>query len=327
MNKLPSLKEMRALVSPFATPSNLRGLWETGVTLLLFFSFVLLSGIASQYFLPLALMLAVPTGFLLVRVFILQHDCGHRALFRSAWLNRWVGRLCALLVFTPFDSWKQDHHGHHRDTGRLDVKRGDGVLWLYTVAEFATLSPLRKILYRLYHFPPMLFCIGPVLYFVFYYRCWWFEKKVSNRKSMLATNVALLTFGGLLLLVVDFKTIVIAYMPAIAVASMIGVWLFYVQHSFEHAYFARGDEHDKREAIVKGSSFYKLPWLLDWLTGSIGYHALHHLNPSIPSYRLRKCWEATLHLWNETPTFTIRQSLSLPGLVLWDEEQRKLVRF
>lgn len=321
-----TLSELRAMVQPFAKPSNTRGFVEVILTLVLFFSFLVLAGFASTYSAILAILVGIPAGILYVRVFVLQHDCGHRSLFSNAALNVWVGRLLSLVALTPFSYWKRAHHVHHQNNGRLDTEHCEGAMLFYTVEQYNKLSRWEKFRYRLFYFPPILFLVSPTLLFAGYYRCWWLAKNPTDRKSMIATNIALAVIFTALFFVVEPTTLVLAYVPAMIVGSSIGVWFFYIQHIFEDAYFAHDDVYDKRDAIVKGSSFYQLPRLLNWLTGSIGYHSIHHLNPSIPSYRLRACWEQVKEYFDETPRFTIRESLRLIGLALWDDAQKKMVR-
>ena len=314
-------------VKEFATPSNGRGFFEVGLTLSLFFSFLVLAGFVSKYSAVSAVLLGIPTGLLLVRIFVLQHDCGHRSLFVSAGLNLWIGRFLALLSLTPFSDWRRKHHVHHQHTGQLDVQRHEGAVWLCTTTEFSELSQFKRFCYRLYHFPPILHCIGPTLLFVLQYRLWWLEEHPIDRKSMLVTNLVLIPILGTTLYIIGFKLLVLVFFSAIVTASTVGVWFFYIQHIFEDAYFARVDKYDRRDAIMKGSSFYQLPRFFDWLTGSIGYHSIHHLNPSIPSYRLRACWNKVGGYFSETPRFNFLQSFRLIGLSLWDEKTQKMVRF
>ncbi len=327
MNNKLSLSELRAMVQPFAKASNLRGLIEVGLTLFLFFSLLVLAGLASTYSVTLAILMGIPAGILYVRVFVLQHDCGHRSLFANPRLNVWVGRLLSLLALTPSKYWNTAHHVHHQNNGRLDTAHCEGAMLFYTVEQYGKLTRWEKFRYRLFYFPPILFLISPTLLFAGYYRCWWLAKNSTDRKSMIATNIALAVIFTSLFVVIEPSTLVLAYVPAMVVGSSIGVWLFYIQHIFENAYFAHEEDYSKRDAIVQGSSFYQLPRFLNWLTGSIGYHSIHHLNPSIPSYRLHACWEKVKHCFDETPRFTLLQSFRLTGLSLWDDVQKKMVRF
>ena len=330
LEKPLTLEELRAVVKPFATPSNARGFFEVSITLVLFFSSLLFAGYVKNYSTLLALCLSIPSGLLLMRIFVLHHDCGHRSLFVAPWLNLWVGRLLALPALTPFDYWRRIHHRHHQNTGKLDALRGDGEVWLYTVEEYATLGFWKKLQYRLYHFPPILFCVGPIYLFMLHYRFWWKAEESRDRRSMLAYNVALFVAIACSLFFVTPEQLLVVYAPAVAVAAIVGVWLFYIQHVFEQAYFAHDTgEHpyNRRDAFVRGSSFYKLPRLLDWVTAGIGYHSIHHVNPSVPSYRLRKCWEATKEFFDETPCFTLRESFKQIGFGLWSTKEQKMVRF
>lgn len=322
-----SLVELRNQVREFATPSNSRAFFEVCVTLALFFSLLTLAGYTLNHSLLLAMFLGGIAGLILVRIFILQHDCGHRSLFSTPWLNHWVGRLLALHTLTPFHEWNDSHHTHHRHTGQLSVRRHEGAIWLLTTNEYEELSKWKRFCYRLYHFPLVLFCIGPTLLFVVYYRLWWMEKNPARRRSMLLTNMVLLPVVGFSLWLFGWKVIFLVIFPSIVTASAVGVWFFYVQHIFENAYFAERGEYVRRDAIMRGGSIYRLPRFLEWLTGGIGYHAVHHLNPSIPSYRLRACWKKVDKYFSETPKFTLRESLQIIGLSLYDTKNKKMVRF
>jgi omega-6 fatty acid desaturase (delta-12 desaturase) len=216
---------------------------------------------------------------------------------------------------------------HHSDTGRLDVPAHDGALWVTTVKKFNAMTKPKRFFYRVYHMPIFMFFLGPIVYFLCYYRMWFLGETEDDRRSMVMTNIALIAFGALLYIGIGLDAMVYFVLPTLAVAASLGVWLFFVQHTFEHTYFAHDTEWDKRDAIVHGCSHYKLPRILEWCTGSIGYHALHHLNPSIPSYRLRACWQKVSHAFSESPAFTLRQSLKNIGFTLWDEEKKMLVRF
>ncbi len=322
-----SLEELRALVRPFATPTNARGFFEVGLTLSLFFLFLFLAGFAAKHSSILAIFLGISSGLILVRIFILQHDCGHRSLFTTPSLNLWIGRFLGLLTLTPYDEWNTSHRTHHQHTGQLDVRRHEGSIWLYTTDEYEKLSHKMRCCYRLYHFPLILHVVGPVLLFVIQYRLWWLEKERARRRSMFVTNLVLVPILGTILYVVGLKILILVFFSAIVTASTVGVWFFYIQHIFENAYFAHDKDYSRRDAIMTGSSYYQLPRILDWLTASIGYHSLHHLNPSIPSYRLRACWKKVEGHFCETPKFTFLQSFRLIGLSLWDEKTQKMVGF
>lgn len=326
MNDALTLDELRARVKEFATPSNGRAFFEVGITLVLFFALLVLAGFASTYSAVLAIGMGIPTGLFLVRLFVLQHDCGHRSLFKTQWLNLWFGRLLATLCLTPFREWLRSHLTHHRHTGQLDVRRGEGNIWLYTTDEFAKQSSVIRFLYRVYHSRVVLHLIGPTLLFVVYYRCWWVEKDPDSRRSMIMTNVAIACALSLGVYAFGWYTLTLVLFPTVFVASTVGAWAFYVQHTFPDAYFAHEGNFDKRKAIMAGCSYVMLPRFFEWLTGWIGHHSIHHLNPSIPSYRLRACFQKYKQYFMETPTFTIAQTFRLTGLALWSEQEQKMVR-
>jgi len=274
----------------------------------------------------LTLLLAIPAGGFLVRLFAIQHDCGHGSLFKARWINDAIGRAIGVITLTPYDYWRRAHASHHATSGNLD-RRGIGDIETLTVREYNALSPRRKLAYRFYRHPLVLFGVGPIYLFVLKHRLPldlpWLHR---GWLSVLGTNVAiacLLTAMALIVGPMDFLKI---QLPLVLLGSSAGVWLFFVQHQYEAAYWRRGPDWDFRQAALYRSSHYSLPKFLQWMTASIGLHHVHHLSSRIPNYRLQECLDRTPEL-RVAPRLTLVQSLACATLALWDEQAGKMIRF
>jgi omega-6 fatty acid desaturase (delta-12 desaturase) len=275
----------------------------------------------------LTLLLAIPAAGFLVRLFMIQHDCGHGSFFRSRALNDLVGRVIGVFTLTAYDDWRNAHAIHHATSGNL-CKRGTGDVDLLTVSEYRALSWWGRLTYRLYRHPIVLFGIGPIYLFVVKHR---FPLPTPpGRKriiiSVLWTNLAIaasIALGMVLFGAVDFLMV---QLPITILASSIGVWLFFVQHNFENAYWAKSETWKYEDAALHGSSYYELPAILRWFTADIGLHHIHHLYSKIPNYKLRDCIADNPAL-REFSRLTLWQSLKCVRLTLWDETQNRLVGF
>lgn len=276
---------------------------------------------------PLTLLLAIPAGGLLVRVFIIQHDCGHGSYFASRAVNEFVGRLMSVLTMAPYGLWKREHAQHHATSGNLD-RRGAGDIDTKTVEEYQQLSTLGKLHYRLYRNPFFLFGIGVPAYFFFLQRTPWLHA-LSVRdswKSVFGLNLGLLAFYGPLVYLFGWSDVLFVAWPIVHIASAAGGWLFFVQHQFEETRWDKAGEWDFQVAALLGSSFYDLPRLLNWFTGNIGLHHIHHLNSMIPNYRLQACLKASPEL-RDLNRLTLWESFKCANLKLWDDNRRRLIRF
>lgn len=278
----------------------------------------------------LTLMLAVPAAAFVVRIFIIQHDCGHGAFFRSRFGNDTVGRLCSLVTFTPYASWRRQHADHHANWNNLD-RRFTGVdiySTCMTVEEYVRLSPRQRRIQRLIHHPVIKLGLLPPFVFVVLYRLPFDTPKSwrKQRRSVHLTNLALvllyLTLGAAL----GWQAVLLVEVPIITLAAIAGVWLFSVQHRFETSRWMRQDRWTACDASLRGSSYLRLPGVLRWLTGNIGFHHLHHLNPRIPNYRLRECQER-VSILHAAPTLTLSQALSAWWYCLYDEAGERMVPF
>jgi omega-6 fatty acid desaturase (delta-12 desaturase) len=273
----------------------------------------------------ITLPLAVLAGALLVRVFIIFHDCGHGSFFKSKTANDVVGFLTGILTFTPYYHWRWEHAIHHASAGHLD-KRGTGDVWTLTVQEYLESSRWKRFAYRLARNPIILFVIAPLYLFLIRQR--FVSPKANSRErwSVYWMNLAIFGMAAGLSAIYGIVPYLIIQLVVIAVAGSAGVWLFYVQHQFEDVYWERGDQWDYTAAALQGSSFYKLPRILQWFSGNIGYHHIHHLSSRIPNYNLEKCHKAH-PLFQGVKPITLFSSLKSFKFRLWDESNKKLIGF
>lgn len=266
----------------------------------------------------------VAAGFV-VRTFILFHDCCHQSFFKSRRANDMLGTITGILTLVPYEQWKRSHNIHHASSSNLD-KRGIGDIQIMTVDEYAAAPWWRRIAYRMYRNPLVMFGLGPIAIFMIDYR---FNRRGVKRKERLntyLTNIGIVLLYAGLCWLIGWKAFLLIQGPMMYVAALLGIWLFYVQHQFEETYFEHQDEWSYVKAAVEGSSYYKLPKLLQWITGNIGFHHVHHLSPRVPNYHLEKAHDHSLPLQKAT-TITIRTSLKALRYRLWDENRREFVSF
>jgi omega-6 fatty acid desaturase (delta-12 desaturase) len=273
------------------------------------------------------LLLAVPAAGFLVRLFMIQHDCGHGAFFRHRLVNDWIGRALGVLTFTPYDFWKRTHAIHHANAGNLD-RRGIGDIDTLTVREYLALPRWRKVMYRLYRHPAVMFGVGPAYLFLLRHRLPFGLMRAGWRPwaSALGTNAVIALLGGVLVWLIGIGPFLLVHMPIVLLAAAIGVWLFYVQHQFEHTVWKRNDTWTLHEVALHGSSYYVLPGVLRWFTANIGMHHVHHLCSRIPYYRLPRALHENASL-ESVSRLTLWESIKCVRLVLWDESRNKLVSF
>ena len=274
----------------------------------------------------LAILPGLTTIGLLVRVFIVAHDCAHGSFLSSRRWNLWVGRACALVALTPFAAWRHMHVTHHAQVGNLD-ERGTGDIWTLTVREYRTSSLLRRICYRTFRNPLVLFGVGPVLYFALWQRIPPMARSRSvERRSILWTDLAILVALTPLILVSGLGPAIVLHLVLLAGAASIGSWLFYVQHQFEDTYWSTTTGWAFEAAALRGSSYYRLPRMLQWFSGNIGFHHVHHYSARIPNYNLERA-HTSVPAFQESPTLGFWRSLRSLRLTLWDEDARRLVSF
>ncbi len=314
-----------------------RSLGQTGLALALYGGVIaVMFALVKIGLWPLALLLSPLAGGLLVKLFIIQHDCGHGSYFHNKHANQALGFAISMLTFTPYAFWRDAHNRHHASSGDLD-RRGVGGVDTLTVEEYRALSLPKRIMYRAYRHPIVLILIGAPVYFFFIQRLplagpmpfaetYQGMKFRQVWKSVLALNIALIVFYGGLSALLGFGAVALVIGPAVSVAAWAGAWLFFVQHQYEDTYWAHRENWNYAEAAVFGSSHYKLPAPLRWLTGNIGLHHIHHLASRIPNYRLMECYKASEDLL-ALPVMTIRESIRCARLALWCPERRKMVSF
>lgn len=319
--------ELSRTLLRYCEPDFRRALFEVGITLVpLALLWVLMwLSLSAGYW--LTLLLAIPAGGLLVRLFIIQHDCGHGAFFRQRAANTWMGRVLGVLTLTPFDYWKRNHAIHHATSSNLD-RRGIGDIDLLTVQEYREKSRVGRLLYRVYRSAPVMFVVGPAWMFLLQHRLPFHQMRDGWRPwiSTIGTNAVIaLAIAGMIRLV-GLGPFVMVHLPIMLIAASIGVWLFFVQHQFETVFWARSGEWSHHDAALAGSSYYDLPGLLRWFSGNIGIHHIHHLNSRIPYYRLPKVLRDHPEL-KQVGRLTLWDSLKLPRLSLWCEQRKRLVSF
>jgi omega-6 fatty acid desaturase (delta-12 desaturase) len=311
----------------YKEPSVQKAMMQIGTTIVPLILLVAAMTWLAEVSWPLMLLLAFPLGGLLVRCFIIQHDCGHGSFLPTRQANDLVGRLMSLLTFTPYALWRRVHAQHHATSGNLD-RRGIGDIKTLTVEEYRSLGTLGKLRYRIYRHPAFLFLLGVPAFFVLVQRLPWGHPLTAKDcwRSVIGLDAAIVVVYGALAMLIGLKILIMIALPSLIVASAIGGWLFFIQHQFEETNWEQKEEWDFQVAAVHGSSFYDLPPVLRWFTGNIGLHHIHHLNSTVPNYRLTECMAAMPEL-AEINRLTLRESLKCARLTLWDPEARRLIRF
>lgn len=302
-------------------------MFEIAITIVPFITLWLAVWLALDNGYWFGLLLAIPAAGFLVRLFMIQHDCGHGSFFRNRLANDWTGRIVGVLTLTPYGVWRRTHALHHAGSGNLQ-RRGYGDIHTLTVAEYRAHSRWGRLGYRIYRHPLILFGIGPAYLFYLQQRIpvgltrdgwqpWW---------SAMGTNLTIALAGTAVIWLIGIKALLLVHVPITVIAAIVGVWLFYVQHQFESTSWDHDRDWKWHEAALHGSSHYHLPAVLRWLTANIGLHQVHHLCSRIPYYRLPAVLRDFPKL-GDIGRLTLRDSFSCTRLVLWDETQRRLVSF
>ena len=322
--------DLRAIARGLATfrqPSTVRGIFEVAVSIVPLMLLWVLMWLSLDIHYALTLLLAVPAAGFLLRLFLIQHDCGHGAFFKGRHANDWLGRCIGILTLSPYNLWRRGHATHHAGTGNLD-RRGVGDVDTLTVAEFKSLTLWGRLRYRLYRHPAVMFGVGPAWLFFLRYRLPLGHMREGWRPwiSAMGTNGAIAVVFAVAVLLVGLPAVLLIQVPITLLAASAGVWLFYVQHQFEETHWSRGANWTFHSAALHGSSYYVLPGVLRWFTANIGMHHIHHLCSNIPFYRLSAALRAQPEL-ADINRLTISQSLSCVRLVLWDEAAGRLVSF
>ena len=314
------------ILAKYRDPSHARSIFELAVSLLPFLALWALAWWALSVSYALAIVLALVNSGFLVRLFIIQHDCGHGSFFRNRHASDWVGRILGVLTLTPYKVWRRSHSLHHASAGNLE-KRGIGDVFTMTLAEYQAASRFERLKYRAYRNPLFLFGLAPVLLFLFQNRLpvglmqsreYWVSAMGTNAMIALALGL-IVWFGGV-------APLLLVFVPTLVASATIGMWLFYVQHQFEDTQWDHDPDWQMHESALHGASYYVLPGILRWFSGNIGVHHVHHLYSRIPFYRLMDVLRDHTVLQNIN-RMTLRQSLASARLHLWDENSRKLVSF
>ena len=320
------LRGWQSTTAPYRASSTARAAVQLCTTILPLGALVALmyAMLDVSYWITLAL--AVPAAGFLVRTFIIMHDCGHGSFVPSRRANEVIGFITGAITLTPFAQWRRDHALHHASSGDLD-RRGHGDVLTLTVDEYLARSRWGRLKYRMYRSPFVLFVLGPIfLLFVRHLPSAGIARTTKTKVESRATTAAIAAIVLALMLVIGWKAVLLVYGPIILIAGATGNWLFYVQHQFEDAYWEAHEGWDYAEAAIKGASYYRLPRVLEWMTGRIGLHHVHHLDPKIPNYHLRRCHDENGVLQAVT-VLTIRESIRTASLKLWDAEHRRMVGF
>jgi omega-6 fatty acid desaturase (delta-12 desaturase) len=313
----------REAVAPYEKPRLGRSIVDVATSLVpyLGLSVAMYLVLDASYLLVLAL--AVPASGFLLRTYIVFHDCTHGSFLPSKRANTWLGVVCGLVAFSPFHAWKHEHAMHHATSSDLD-RRGAGDVDMLTVREYMEGSWLQRLGYRLVRNPVVMLGLGPIWSLAIQPRFSQGSGRRLDRRSVIYTDIALVVLIGTLVWLVGWKAYLMVQLPTILMAGSAGVWLFYVQHQFEDSYWQRGEGWSYADAALKGSSYLKLPKVLQFFSGNIGLHHVHHLSARIPNYNLQRCHDANPIL-HDVPTLSLWDGIKALRLKLWDEERGQLV--
>ncbi len=314
-------------LSVYRQPNRIRSSFELVVTVIPLVVLWALTWAAVAYGQWWGLVLIIPAAMFLVRLFMIQHDCGHGAFFAHRHADDWIGRAIGVLTLTPYDYWRRTHAAHHAGAGNLD-QRGMGDITTLTVSEYRSLSRWGRLRYRLYRHPVVMFGVGPAWLFFLQQRLPFglMRSGVTPWVSTMATNLGIVLLAAGLIWLCGVVPFMIVHLPIVGLAGAMGIWLFYVQHQFEDTNWFEANEWQFQHAALHGSSHYDLPVVLRWFTGNIGIHHVHHLSSRVPYYRLPEVLRDFPELRN-LGRITLLESLRCVKLVLWDESRRKLVSF
>lgn len=313
------------IILKYARPDLRKSIWQIVNSVLPYIIVWLLMVKSLEYSYWITLLLSTLAGGFLIRIFIIFHDCGHGSFFRSAKANIIVGKIMGILTFTPYYPWHNQHGAHHATAANLD-KRGMGDVWTMTVEEYLNASRSRKLVYRIFRNPFILFTVGPLYVIMIRNRFTVKRMNMQEKKSIWVTNIALIVFTAAISLVTGLKGFLLIQLPILLFSHIVGVWLFYIQHQFDDVSWERQEEWDYKTAAITGCSFLKLPVVMQWFTGNIGYHHVHHLSSRIPNYNLQACHYENDIFKDVRPLFVFSTFRAL-YLSLWDEPRRQLTSF
>ncbi|KIV60185.1 fatty acid desaturase [Aneurinibacillus migulanus] len=323
--KMTKQNNLRKHIAPYEKPNTKNSVWQVINTLVPFFMlwFMAYESLSISYVLTFVLSV-IAAGFL-VRIFIIFHDCCHQSFFKNQLANKILGTITGILTLCPYEQWRRSHSIHHATSSNLN-KRGTGDVWVLTVEEYVSSPFWLRLAYRMYRNPLVMFGLGPIYIFLISYRFNTKDARLKERINTYVTNLSIVGLAGLLCWTIGWESFLMIQGPIFFISGSLGIWLFYVQHQFEDSYFEKEEEWDYVKAALEGSSFYKLPKLLQWITGNIGFHHVHHLSPRVPNYYLEEVHNNNVSLQN-VQTITIASSLRSLRFRLWDEQNKKFVGF
>ena len=324
-NRSGSDRSWEKVVMKYNRPEWYKSAWQICNSLipLILFWFLMVKSLQYSYW--ITLMLSVVASGFLIRLFIIFHDCGHGSFFRSKKANDIVGRITGILTFTPYYKWHQQHRIHHATSGNLD-KRGVGDVWTLTVDEYLSASKGKRFLYRAFRNPFFMFTIGPLYVILITNRLTKKQMTKREKRNIYFTNIMLLLMATSISLLIGIKAYLLIQIPLILIAHALGIWLFYIQHQFDEVYWERDENWDYKTAAIRGSSFLKLPAVLQWFTGNIGFHHVHHLSSKIPNYNLPRCHYEN-DLFKDVTPIIFKATFKALNLSLWDEKAQRLTTF
>ncbi|MDE3134357.1 MAG: fatty acid desaturase [Acidobacteriota bacterium] len=325
MSTTSTAPSWKAVLAPYERPDTRRGALQIATSLLPYLALTIVSYLTLGTSVWLTVALAIPAAGFLVRTFVVFHDCAHGSLLPSRTANARVGTVLGLFVLTPFVRWRHEHAVHHASSGDLD-RRGTGDVQTLTVGEYHALPPRGRLTYRLFRNPLVMFGLGPIFAMIIGPRIPGTDARPRMRRSVLATDAVLAVAFGLIFWLLGWQFVLEVWMPAALLAGSAGIWLFYVQHQFEDAYWESGDDWDYADAALQGSTYLKLPKVLQFFSGSIGLHHVHHLNHKIPNYNLQRAHDSH-PAFSQVPTIGILDGMRAVRFKLIDERSGKLVTF
>jgi len=317
--------QLHKSVRPYTFADNKKSIIQILNTILPLFISWTLAYISISYSILLALVFTILASGLIIRTFIIFHDCTHGSFFHNKKLNDTVGTITGVLTMFPYAKWKREHAIHHASSSNLDA-RGVGDIWVMTVDEYEDASKWQRFAYRMYRNPFVLFGLGPIYLVIISGRFNRKDARKKERNNTYLTNILIVLFYGAIAFIVGWQAFLIVQVVSMYIAASLGIWLFYIQHTFEDSYFEEESEWDYVKAAVDGSSYYKLPRLFQWLTGNIGYHHVHHLAPRVPNYNLEEAHESTPPLHQAT-TITFKTSLESLKYRVYDPKNKVFITF
>ena len=314
------------MIKPYQKPNRLKSYWQIINSFTLFIGFWLLAYQAYQISIWLTIPVALAAQLVFLRIFIILHDCGHGSFFRKKKERDFWGTICGIVTFTPYHQWASEHADHHKQSGDLD-KRGRGDVWTLTLKEYQDASYAKRVFYKLYRFPVFMLTIGTLYNFVIMHRFTFSPDGDKERASVYITNLGILVMGGFISALSSWEFFLTYQFAMVFFGGAFGIGLFYVQHQFEGVYWNRSKDWDYETAAVYGSSYLKLPRILQWASGNIGFHHIHHLSPMIPNYELENCYNEQEYFHMPELTLTLADIGKCYSLHVYDEETQQLLTF